>query len=255
MLVVLCVVGPWLLPHAPETVRLDAVHSPPSLVHPLGTDDLGRDILVRLLHGGRTSLFIGLLAGLLATVAGTLVGGVAGFAGGWIDGALMRLTDVAYSVPAIPLLMVLASLVGTDPASIAATIGILSWMGTARVVRGEVRRLREMPFIEAARSYGAGPQRILLHHLLPNTVGPIAVSATLAVGNAVLAESAISFFGLGVRPPTPTWGNMLMDAQASMALAPWLTLAPGLAILVTVLAVNLLGEDLTERVDAHGAQA
>lgn len=248
-LAVACVAGPWILPHAPDRVDLEAVRRAPSPSHPLGTDDLGRDVLARLLHGGRTSLLIGLVAAGVGTGVGTLVGGVAGLAGGRVDGVLMRLTDVAWAVPSIPLLMLVAAFVGAGPVPLAVCIGLLSWMGTARVVRGEVARLREMPFVEAARSCGAGPGRILVHHLLPNTAGPIAVAATLAVGNAVTAESAVSFLGLGVQPPTSTWGNMLLDAQASMAVAPWMTLVPGMAILTTVLAVNLLGDGLADLVD------
>lgn len=244
-----CVALPVVLPLQPEAIRLDAVLAPPSAAHPLGTDDLGRDILARLLHGGRISLLIGMVAGLGGTGVGALVGGVAGYAGGRVDGLLMRLTDVVQAIPALPLVMVLAVLVGSGPLSIAAVIGMLSWMETARVVRGEVLRLKEMPFVEAVRSFGAGPGRILGRHILPNTLAPVAVAITLTAGNAIIAESAISFLGLGVQPPTPTWGNMLMDAQASMALAPWLTVFPGLCILVTVLAVNLLGDALAELAD------
>lgn len=249
ILAVICVALPPLLPWEPETIRLDAVLAPPSAAHPLGTDDLGRDILTRLLHGGRISLLIGLVAGLSGTGIGLAVGGVAGYVGGRVDGLLMRTADAVRAIPALPLLMVLAAVVGSGPLSIAAVIGLSSWMETARVIRAEVLRLREMPFVEAARSVGARPARILGLHILPNTWGPLAVAATLAAGDAIIAESAISFLGLGVQPPTPTWGNMLMDAQASMARAPWLTVVPGLAILATVLAVNLLGDGLAELAD------
>jgi ABC-type dipeptide/oligopeptide/nickel transport system permease subunit len=254
-LVLACAAGPVLVPWDPETIRLDAVRTPPSPAHLLGTDDLGRDILARLLHGGRISLFIGVVAALSGTALGTLVGGVAGLAGGLVEAVLMRLTDALHAIPALPLLMVLAAHLGTGPLTIAVVIGLLSWTETARVVRGEVLRLKELPFVEAARSVGAGPRRILLRHILPNALAPVAVGATLSAGNAIIAESAVSFLGLGVQPPTATWGNMLMDAQASMALAPWLTLAPGLAILVTVLAVNLLGDGLAAAMDPRRRRA
>lgn len=247
-----CLVGPLLLAAGPDTVNLRAIHLPPSPNHPLGTDDLGRDILVRILHGGRYSLLIGVAAALLSTGLGVLVGGAAGLAGGRVDGLLMRLTDVVLAVPALPLLIVLASFVSPGPVALALVIGLLSWMSTARVVRGELLRLREADFVQAARAMGASPARILGRHLLPNAAGPLVVSATLAVGNAILAESAVSFLGLGVPPSTPTWGNMLMDAQASMATAPWLTVFPGMAILVVVLAVNFLGDEIQEAMDPRG---
>lgn len=247
-----CIAGPWLVPWDPGQVQLDAIRAAPSLAHPFGTDDLGRDILVRVLHGGRFSILIGILAALLGTGIGTLVGGVAGYAGRRVDGALMRITDVAFAIPTLPLLIVLASYSGADPVSMALIIGLLSWMTTARVVRGEVLALKEAAFVEAARSIGATPGRILWRHILPNALGPIVVGATLAVGNAIVVESSMSFLGLGVQPPTPTWGNMLMDAQASMATTPWLTVFPGAAILLVVLAVNFLGDGLQDALDPRG---
>jgi peptide/nickel transport system permease protein len=247
-----CLVGPWVVPWEPDQVQLDAIRSAPSLAHPFGTDDLGRDILVRVLHGGRFSILIGVLAAMLGTGVGTLVGGIAGYAGRRLDNLLMRVTDVAYAIPTLPLLIVLASYSGSDPIFMALIIGLLSWMTTARVVRGEVLALKETAFVEAARGLGAHPGRILWRHILPNALGPIVVGATLAVGNAIVVESSMSFLGLGVQPPTPTWGNMLMDAQASMATTPWLTVFPGVAILLVVLAVNFLGDGLQDALDPRG---
>ena len=247
-----CLLGPWVVPWDPDQIQLDTIRSAPSLAHPFGTDDLGRDILVRVLHGGRFSILIGVLAALLGTGIGTLVGGVAGYAGRHLDNLLMRVTDVAYAIPTLPLLIVLASYSGSDPVSMALLIGLLSWMTTARVVRGEVMALKETTFVEAARGLGARPGRILWRHILPNALGPIVVGATLAVGNAIVVESSMSFLGLGVQPPTPTWGNMLMDAQASMATTPWLTIFPGAAILLVVLAVNFLGDGLQDALDPRG---
>ena len=251
---VVCLVGPWFVPYDVDAVQLDAIRQPPSLAHLMGTDDLGRDILIRVLHGGRFSILIGVLAAILGTGVGTLFGAVAGYAGGRTDNVLMRITDVAYAIPTLPLLIVLASYSGADPVSMALIIGGLSWMTTARVVRGEVLSLKEMAFVESARSLGARPGRILGRHILPNALGPIVVGATLAVGNAIVIESSMSFLGLGVQPPTPTWGNMLMDAQSSMTTTPWLTIFPGVAILAVVLAVNFLGDGLQDALDPRGRE-
>jgi peptide/nickel transport system permease protein len=248
------VVGPWVLPRAADAVQLDAILHPPSLTHPLGTDDLGRDVLARVLTGGRYSLLIGLLAAALATGLGTVVGAAAGYAGGRTDGVLMRMTDVLYAIPTLPLLLVLTAFWGSTPVAIAALIGALSWMGTARAVRSEVLSLRERAFVESARVSGGTGMWIITRHLVPNALGPVVVGATLAVGSAIIVESSMSFLGLGVQPPTPTWGNMLMDAQASMSSAPWMMLFPGLAILVTVLSVNFLGDGLRDALDPREAR-
>ncbi|KPJ74957.1 MAG: hypothetical protein AMS19_14575 [Gemmatimonas sp. SG8_23] len=244
-----CLAAPLLAPFEFDAIDLGSIRQPPSPGHWLGTDDLGRDLLTRILYGGRVSILIGLVAALVGTGFGTLVGATAGYYGGRIDGALMRFTDVVYSIPTLPLLIVLASYTRADASSMALTIGVLSWMATARVVRGEVLKIRTMEFVEAARSLGASNARIIGRHVLPNSVGPIVVGATLAVGNAIILESSLSFLGLGVQPPTPTWGNMLMDAQATMATQPWLSVFPGLAILLVVLAVNFLGDGLQDALD------
>jgi peptide/nickel transport system permease protein len=195
------------------------------------------------------SILIGILAAVVSTGFGVSLGAVAGFFGGRTDNLLMRLTDVVYSIPTLPLLIVLASYTQAGAASMALTIGALSWMPTARVVRGEVLKIRAMEYVEAARSLGASNARIIGRHVLPNAIGPIVVGATLAVGNAIILESSLSFLGLGVQPPTPTWGNMLMDAQATMSTQPWLSIFPGVAILVVVLAVNFLGDGLQDALD------
>lgn len=245
----LCLAAPLIAPFDFDQIDLERIRRPPSLDHWLGTDDLGRDLLTRILYGGRVSILIGLLAAFIGTGVGSAVGAVAGFYGGRVDDVLMRLTDVVYSVPTLPLLIVLASYTQAGAASMAVTIGVLSWMAIARVVRGEVLKIREMEYVEAARGLGATNARIIVRHVLPNAVGPIVVGATLAVGNAIILESSLSFLGLGVQPPTPTWGNMLMDAQATMSSQPWLSIFPGLAILVVVLAVNFLGDGLQDALD------
>jgi peptide/nickel transport system permease protein len=245
----LCLAAPLIAPFEVDQIDLGSIRQAPSVGHWLGTDDLGRDLFTRILYGGRVSILIGLLAAVIGTGFGSLVGAVAGYYGGRVDNLLMRMTDVVYSIPTLPLLIVLASYTQADAGSMAVAIGVLSWMATARVVRGEVLKIRAMEYVEAARSLGATNGRIILRHVLPNAIGPIVVGATLAVGNAIILESSLSFLGLGVQPPTPTWGNMLMDAQATMSTQPWLSIFPGVAILVIVLAVNFLGDGLQDALD------
>ena len=245
----ICMAAPWIAPYEFDAIDLANRQSAPSAAHWMGTDDLGRDLFTRVLYGGRVSILIGLMSAVIGTGLGTLVGALAGYFGGRIDGLLMRFTDIAYSIPTLPLLIVLASFSAAGPTSMAVIIGALSWMTTARVVRGEVLSIKARPYVEAARAIGLGPFAIIGRHVLPNAVGPIVVGVTLAVGNAILLESALSFLGLGVQPPVPTWGNMLMDAQATMATKPWLTIFPGTAILVAVLSVNFLGDGLQDALD------
>jgi peptide/nickel transport system permease protein len=244
-----CLLAPLLTPYEYDVIDLSQIRQSPSRAHWLGTDDLGRDLWTRILYGGRISLLIGLIAAAVGTGVGTLVGAVAGFFGGRTDGLLMRVTDVAYAIPSLPLLIVLASFTDSAFAIIAIIIGLLSWMTTARVVRSEVLTIREMPYVEAARSVGAGSGRIIWRHVLPNALGPIVVGGTLAVGNALIVESSLSYLGLGVQPPTPTWGNMLRDAQSTMSTEPWLTVFPGLAIFFVVLAVNFIGDGIQDALD------
>lgn len=249
LVAVACMAAPVLAPYGFDAIDLGSIREAPSLEHWMGTDDLGRDLFSRVLYGGRVSILIGLLAAVFGTSFGALVGAIAGYRGGRTDNLLMRLTDVAAAIPTLPLLIVLSSYSQSAIVSMAAIIGLLSWMATARVVRGEVLTIRAMPYVEAARGIGAKDTRIVVRHVLPNVMGPIVVGATLAVGNAIVLESSLSFLGLGVQPPIPTWGNMLQDAQATMASKPWLTIFPGLAILCVVLAVNFLGDGLQDALD------
>jgi peptide/nickel transport system permease protein len=252
VMILACALAPLLAPFEFDAIDLGSIRQAPSARHWMGTDDLGRDLFTRVLYGGRVSILIGVLSALIGTGLGSVVGSLAGYYGGRTDNVLMRLTDIAYSIPTLPLLIVLASYTQAAAGSMALIIGLLSWMGTARVVRGEVLTIKETAYVEAARSLGATNGRIILRHVLPNAVGPIVVGATLAVGNAIILESSLSFLGLGVQPPTPTWGNMLMDAQATMASKPWLTIFPGLAILLVVLSVNFIGDGLQDAVDPTG---
>lgn len=244
-----CLAAPIIAPYPFDGIDLSAIREPPSARHWFGTDDLGRDLLTRVLYGGRVSILIGLLAAAVGTGVGSLVGALAGYFGGRTDNILMRLTDTAYAIPTLPLLIVLGSYARSATLTIGLIIGLLSWMATARVVRGSVLSIREMAWVEAARAIGLSHTRVILRHVLPNIAGPIIVGATLAVGNAIILESSLSFLGLGVQPPIPTWGNMLMDAQATMATKPWLTIFPGLAILITVLAINFIGDGLQDALD------
>ncbi len=244
-----CVIGPWLSPYAydGQALALLGAPTPPTALHWLGTDELGRDVLTRLLYGGRISLAVGLAGAAVATLVGAAIGALAGYFGGWTDTLLMRFTDVMLSIPALPLVLVVAGFVRPSPALLVLLIAGLIWTAPARLVRAQVRSLRSRDFIAAAQALGAGPARIILRHLLPNAVSAIAVSATLAVGGAIMLESALSFLGFGVQPPIPSWGNLLNKAQPWLVSAPWLSIPPGVLIFVTIVAVNLVGDGLRRR--------
>jgi peptide/nickel transport system permease protein len=241
--------APVIAPYEFDAIDLKHVKEPPSKEHWLGTDDLGRDLLTRILYGGRISMSIGIFAALVATVFGSLVGAFAGFYGGATDNVLMRFTDIIYAIPSLPLLIVLTSYTNAAVPIMVLIIGFLSWMGTARVVRGSVLSLKEQEFVTAARMIGSRDRAVIFKHIVPNAMGPIIVGATLGVGMAIIIESSLSFLGLGVSPPTPTWGNMLQDSQDTMATKPWLTIFPGLAILITVLCINFVGDGLHDALD------
>lgn len=244
-----CFAAPIIAPYEFDAIDLNAIRQPPSAAHLLGTDDLGRDLLTRILYGGRISMMIGILSALVGTGLGALIGALAGFYGGRLDNILMRFTDLAYSIPTLPLLIVLSSFSNSAILMMVLIIGFLSWMPTARVVRGSILSVKEKEYVEAARMIGAPDRIIILKHILPNIAGAIIVGATLGVGDAIIIESSLSFLGLGVQPPIPTLGNMLMDSQATMASKPWLTIFPGMAILFIVLAVNFIGDGLHDALD------
>ena len=271
-LAVIAIAAPWLAPHDPLAADVAQALLPPSSAHWLGTDQLGRDVLSRLIYGTRISLVIGVVSVGVAVIIGTAVGSIAGFAGGWLDSVLMRFVDTMLSVPLIFLLL---AIVAMDPAErllslttwpiiggiaarvfawvdvrilvLMAAIGAMSWMGVARLVRAEILSLKEREFVLAARAIGASRWRMLTRHLIPNALNPVLVSATLGVGGAILTESVLSYLGLGVQPPVPSWGNILNEGRVALGVAWWLTLSPGVCILVTVLAFNLVGEGLRER--------
>ncbi len=237
----------------------------PTATHPFGTDAVGRDILARTIYGGQISLLIGVTAVVIETMAGVLIGAAAGYFGGWIDSILMRFTEAMLIIPELFLLIVMAKEFGGKVPSvtllgrefsgsvlvIVVIIGLTSWMYLARIVRAEFLSLKENDFILAARSTGTSNSGIIFRHVLPNCMAPIIVSATLGVANAILAEAYISFLGLGVQPPTATWGNMLDGANNYLETAPWLWFFPGMLILLTVLSINFLGDGLRDALDPH----
>lgn len=236
--------APVLTPYAPDVLDLANRRASPSAAHWFGTDELGRDVFARVLTGARVSLAIGLLSALASAGVGTLLGSIAGLAGRWVDELLMRATDAMLSVPRLPLLMLAAAIIQPGVPTIILLVGLTGWMETARVVRADVQSLARRDFVQAARAMGATPRRVLVRHVLPAVVPTMTVATTLAIGRAILLESTMSFFGVGVQPPTASWGNMLYQAQSTMSSEPWLAIFPGLFIFVTVLACNAIGDSL-----------
>jgi len=253
-LALIVIIGPWVMPYEYDEQDFTILGFPtaPSAAHWLGTDELGRDALTRLIYGGRVSLGVGLLGAIISTMVGTAIGSIAGFYRGFVDTILMRFTDVMLSIPTLPLVLLLATLFRPSPVLLIVIVGGLIWMGTARLVRSLFLALREREYVEAARALGATGPRLILRHLLPNALGPITVAATLAVGSSIMMESGLSFLGFGIMPPVPTWGNILNSASGWLSMAPWLAIPPGLCIFFTVLAVNFVGEGLRDAMEPRG---
>lgn len=251
ILVALAVLAPVFAPHPPNFSNLREVRKPPSWNHPLGTDLTGRDVLSRVIYGGRISLSVGVFAVAIYVAIGSGLGAVAGFFGGLIDAVIMRVTDTMMSLPTLLIIIVFVSIAGPSLTSVIAVIGLLGWPGTCRLVRAQVLTLREQEFITAARVIGCNDARIILRHLLPNVVSLLIVVATFGMATAILLEASLSFLGLGVRPPTASWGGMLHDAQSPTVLSdlPWLWIAPGFMIGITVLAINFMGDGLRDALD------
>jgi peptide/nickel transport system permease protein len=249
-LALLSAAAPLVSPYDPERTRLLDIYEAPSLAHPFGTDSLGRDLATRILYGGRVSLSVGVLAVTVAISFGTLVGMLAGYYGRWIDTVLMRFVDMMFSFPRLFLLIIFGVFFkGMTLTVIVLVLGLLSWMTTSRLVRATFLGLKEREFVLAARAVGAPDRRIIVRHLLPNALAPIIVAASLGVASAIISESTLSFLGLGIQPPTPSWGNMLRDATSDMERAPWLAVFPGVAIFLAVVSINFIGDGLRDALD------
>lgn len=249
----LSMLAPIIAPYDPNDINVKAILLEPSMQHWLGTDGLGRDVLSRMLHGGRISLLVGLVAVGISTAIGVLLGAVAGFYRGWVDALIMRLVDIMLSIPSFFLILAVIAFLTPSIINIMIVIGLTSWMGVTRLVRAEFLSLSEREFVTASRTLGAKDARLIFTHLLPNSLTPIIVSAVLGVAGAVLMESGLSFLGLGVQAPQASWGNILTDGKEYIQFAWWLSLFPGLAILITVLGYNLLGEGLRDALDPRSS--
>lgn len=254
VLLLLALFAPLVLPdyRAQPDLGSGGLQSP-GTGHLLGTDRLNRDVLARVVYGARVSLAVAAGAVALSVTIGTLVGLLAGYLGGWVDAAIMRLVDAALAVPRLFLLLIMVAIMERIPlGTLILVLGATGWLGTSRLVRGEVLRVRTLTFVRAAEALGARRRRVILHHLLPNVIGPLTAATTLAVGDVILLESGLSYLGLGVQPPTPSWGGMILEAGSYVARAPWASVAPGIAIIAAVLAVNLIGEALHRAYSPRG---
>jgi len=259
-LLVLSMILVQFSPYDPEHSDMISRYQPPSWEHPFGTDALGRDLLTRVLYGSRISLAVGLLVVFITLLIGIPVGAVAGFFGGWLDNVLMRITDATLAFPSLLILIMLSAMLRevefplierNSALTIAIVIGILGWMTNARLVRASFLAIREMDFVTSARAVGASNLRIMRIEILPNALGPVIVESTLGMAWAIMAESGLSFLGFGVRLPTPSWGNMLGDAQDKMTLYPWLAIFPGLMIFLTIISINFIGDGLRDALDPY----
>jgi len=247
-----CILAPIIAPYPPDAQQLYRGFEGPSADHWLGTDKLGRDLLTRLMYAGQISLVIGVSCTAVVVTIGSLVGALSGYFGGWVDTLLMRIVDLGLSVPIFPLLIAISAMLASILPSMLVIILVLSlfgWLGIARLVRGQILSLRGLDFVEATRALGASDRRIIFRHMLPNSIAPITVAATLAVGEFILLEAALSFLGYGVRLPTPTWGNMLAEVNTYFLQQPWLAFYPGLALLLTVVSINFIGDALRDALD------
>ncbi len=249
LVLLLCIIAflaPLLSPYDPSEIDVKNILLPPSKIHPLGTDELGRDVLSRMIWASRISLKVGFIAMGIAILIGIILGSLAGYYGGRIDNLIMRFVDIMLCFPTFFLILAVIAILEPSLTNIMVVIGITSWPGIARLLRAEFLSLKEREFVTAARALGASDRRIIFKHILPNALAPVVVAATLGVAGAILTESALSFLGIGVQPPTPSWGNILTSGKAYIDLVWWLSLFPGMAILITVLGYTLLGEGLKD---------
>lgn len=241
--------APWLAPFDPGQINVKKVLVGPSVEHPFGTDQLGRDVLSRMIYGSRISLLVGFVSVGIACLVGVLLGALAGYYGRWVDNLIMRFVDIMLCFPTFFLILAVIAFLEPSIWNIMIVIGLTGWMSVARLVRAEFLSLKERDFTLAEKALGAKDWRIIFQHILPNALAPVLVAATLGVAGAILTESALSFLGIGVQPPTPSWGNILTAGKDNIQIAWWLSLFPGLAILLTVMAYNLLGEGIRDAID------
>ncbi|MBN1405686.1 MAG: ABC transporter permease [Candidatus Omnitrophica bacterium] len=245
-LTLIAVFAPFIATYDPTEINIKAALLSPSAVHVFGTDSLGRDLFSRMVYGARVSLFIGFVAVGISIMIGIMIGSIAGYYGGRIDSLLMRFVDMMLCFPSFFLILSLVAILEPNIVIIMTVIGLTSWMGPARLIRAEILSLKEREFIQAAKITGLNDCRIIMRHLIPNAIGPVLVNAVLGIGAAILIESSLSFLGIGVQPPMPSWGNILMEGKATLGICWWITILPGLAIFITVLGYNLLGEGLRD---------
>ncbi|MEA2512602.1 MAG: peptide/nickel transport system permease protein [Thermomicrobiales bacterium] len=251
------VFAPVIATHDPNAINLTKISQPPDSENWLGTDRVGRDIFTRVLYGGRISLSVGVVAVALYLAIGFVVGALAGYIGGWVDNLLMRFTEIVMCFPTFVLILILVGMLGPNIANVMFVIGLFGWTGVARLVRGQVLQLRELDFVTAARAIGGGRWYVMARHIAPNVIGPLTVAGSLGIAGAILTEAGLSFLGLGVTQPTPSWGSILNEARnpATLATEPWLWLAPGAAISLAVLAANFIGDGLRDAFDVKSRTA
>ncbi len=245
----LALLAPYIAPYSPTEIDVENVLSPPSPEHPFGTDELGRDVLTRMLYGARVSLSVGFIAVGIAVLIGIIIGAIAGYYGGMIDAILMRFVDIMLTFPTIFLILAIVVIVEQSIWTIMVVIGLTGWMDVARLVRAEFLTLKEREFVQAAKAIGVSNFKIIFRHILPNSLAPVFVAAIFGIAGAILTESALSFLGFGIKPPEPSWGNILTSGKDNIEVAWWLSLFPGLAIFITTLSFNLLGEALRDSLD------
>jgi ABC-type dipeptide/oligopeptide/nickel transport system permease subunit len=249
LLIVVAALAPVFAPYSPILVQLNAQFEPPSIAHPFGTDFYGRDIFSRVIYGAQISLLIGLVPTLMAMLFGTVIGVTGGFQGGWVDTLLMRLGDVVMAFPSLILAMVITYTLGASLFTLFIALSVVGWAGASRVVRAQTLSLKQRDFVTASRAVGVGRAGIMFRHILPNCLAPILILLTLGIPGAIMAEAGLSFLGVGAQPPTPSWGLMVNEGQEYLFSAPWASIFPGLAILVTVLAFNFVGDGLRDALD------
>ena len=249
LIVLMTIVSFFMTSDSGNTVSLLKRFRAPSFEHWMGTDELGRDVFSRIVAGGKISISLGFTVSIFSILIGTFMGSISGYFGGILDSFIMRSVDFLLALPRLPILLIVATIIGTGFSNMVVVLVIFSWMGTARIVRAQVLSLKEQEFVLASRALGVKTSRILIKHIIPNTLAPIIVAASLQVAGAILQESFLSYLGMGIQPPTPSWGNMLMNARQYLTTAPWLAIWPGLCIFLTILAFNFIGDGLRDAFD------